>query len=171
MKSVYLAGPIAGLSYDESTDWRQEAIKYLASKGITCLDPMRSKEHLAGVARIEGSYEDEALSSQKGINTRDHWDVMRCDVVLANLEHAREYPDRPTIGTIMEIAWAWAYRKPLVLILKEDSIYEHPMVLECAGFRVGSLESGLNVVAGLLVTEALPERALVPPRASPRARS
>ena len=30
MKSVYLAGPIAGLSYDESTDWRQEAIKYLS---------------------------------------------------------------------------------------------------------------------------------------------
>ncbi len=82
---VYLAGPITGLTYDTATDWREMARGFLETYNITGISPMRAKEYLGAEKRIEGSYEDTALSSAKGITTRDRWDVSRSDVMLVNL--------------------------------------------------------------------------------------
>ena len=52
-KRVYLAGPIRGCSYDNATDWREYAIKELAKDGIIGVSPMRAKEFLRGIERLE----------------------------------------------------------------------------------------------------------------------
>jgi predicted small integral membrane protein len=49
--TVYLAGPIAGLSYKGATDWRDQAIASLAEAGIRGLSPMRAKEYLRGAEK------------------------------------------------------------------------------------------------------------------------
>ena len=54
---LYCAGPITGLSYDESTDWRA----YVASKlpeNIHAVSPMRGKTYLKAQKEIKASYED-----------------------------------------------------------------------------------------------------------------
>jgi len=51
MKTVYLAGPIAGCSYAGCTEWRGEAIRHLDEFGIKGLSPMRAKEYLKGAER------------------------------------------------------------------------------------------------------------------------
>lgn len=147
---VYLAGPITGLSYGESVDWRDEAMGLLrhGPRPLRGLSPMRAKSYLAGERRITGSYEDTALSSKKGITARDRWDVERCDVVLMNLLGAESV----SIGTMIEAGWADSYRKPVVLVIEENgNVNDHPILREIGGFHVGTLEAGVNIVRALLL--------------------
>src|SRR5688572_20386966 len=52
--TVYLAGPITGLSYGGATQWRDSVVDQLARRAphIRCLDPMRAKQHLSQMESI-----------------------------------------------------------------------------------------------------------------------
>jgi hypothetical protein len=77
---VYLAGPISGLNYAGATDWRNNAAARLEEHGIIGLSPMRAKDHLKDVERFGGhGYETHAISSQRGVFTRDRFDVRRAN--------------------------------------------------------------------------------------------
>lgn len=150
MKTVYLAGPIAGLSYGGATEWREKAIPWLAAHDIRALSPMRAKEHLAGFPTFtptcEGYGDISPLSGPRGIMTRDRFDATRCDVLLVNLIGA----SKVSMGTIMEIAWADLKRTPIVCAMEPGNIHEHAMVNEAIGFRCGTLDEALHLVAAIL---------------------
>lgn len=147
---VYLAGPITGLTYDEGNDWRAEAIEHLDWHGITAFSPLRAKEYLREYGALEGQYHDRhPLSSPKGITTRDRWDAMRCDVLLANFVGSQ----RVSIGTVMEIAWADSVRTPVVAALPPDDVHNHEMLKESIGFCLPTLEEALQVVVALVVSK------------------
>lgn len=147
MKTVYLAGPISGLSFDGATDWREEAIKYLKRFDIKGLSPLRGKEYLKKEKEIKDSYENTALSSSRGIYTRDRYDCMTCNVILVNLLGAK----RVSIGTVMEMAWTDSIKTPIVAIMeKEGNPHDHAMVKEAIGFRVETLKEGLDIVTTIL---------------------
>ena len=151
MKTIYLAGPITGLSYSGCTEWRASAIGELAKHGITGLSPMRGKEYLATLNEAmtaDGNRYQKfgTLSTNRGIMTRDHWDATRCDVLLVNLVGAKIV----SIGTVMEIAWAWDNGIPVVCAMEEGNIHEHGMVLEAIGFRVHTLEEAIQVAIAIL---------------------
>lgn len=151
MKSVYLAGPISGLSFGECTDWRNAAIKQLAEAGIEGLSPMRAKEYLAGLGEPLGPDGDKykilsPLSTNRGIMTRDRWDATRCDVLFANLLDAKTV----SVGTVMEIAWADLKRTPIVAVMEEGNKHDHGMIFEAIGFKVKTVQEGLNIVKAIL---------------------
>ncbi len=149
---IYLAGAITGLGWDSATDWRDQ-LRDLVPTHIQTLSPLRGKQYLEKRSSAEGvikdSYEEYPLSSARGINTRDHWDVMRCDAVFVNLLGTTKV----SIGTVMEIAWAFAYKKPLVLVMEQGNIHEHSMLKECTGFRVDTFEKGVEVLIALCSTD------------------
>ena len=156
MKQIYLAGPITGLSWGECTDWRTEFQKRMvgARETIKVLSPLRAKDYLSAEKIIGDSYEQtkiehplvSVLSSQKGITTRDRYDVMTCDVIVANLLGA----ERVSIGTVMEIAWADMLRKPIVLVMeKTGNLHDHAMVRESSGFRVETLDQAADIVRAI----------------------
>ena len=148
MKRVYLAGPITGLSFEGCTDWREYAIKDLSTAGITGLSPMRAKDYLQSESIVGDAYENTVLSSSRGIITRDRWDTTRCDVILVNFLGA----ERVSIGTIMELAWADLARIPSIVVMEpKQNEHEHSMVREATGFRVETLEEGLNVAKAILL--------------------
>jgi nucleoside 2-deoxyribosyltransferase len=140
---VYLAGPIAGQTYDQTVGWRAFVIQELKKHGIVGLSPLRNKTYLKELDTMPDTY-DHPLSTSRAIMTRDHFDCHRSDAVLAYLPEA----GKRSIGTVMECAWAYAYRKPLVVVMKDDGIYDHPMIREAAGYLV----SDLNVAVGILVS-------------------
>lgn len=144
---VYLAGPIADKTYDEATAWRRKAAQAL-SDVAHCLDPMRGKDSLRGGDRPLGCYYrgSHPLSTPSGITTRDRWDVSRADVVLMNLLGAESI----TIGTMIEVGWADAYRKPIVLVMEDGNAHDHPIVRSCSGFVVPTLDEGTAIVRSLL---------------------
>ena len=152
-KSVYLAGPITGLSYDGATDWRRSVIEDLRQVGIRGYSPMRAKEYLAHLDHISGSgreYEHlGVLSTSRGVMTRDRFDATRCDVLLVNFLGAKAV----SIGTVMEIAWADANRIPIVCAVDQapGHPHDHMMVNEAIGFKVHSLEEAVHIVKAILL--------------------
>jgi nucleoside 2-deoxyribosyltransferase len=152
---IYLAGAISGLTYSESEDWRDTAKQLLADYCLDGYSPLRKKDYLKGGAgvlsaddKIEGSYTVHPLSTSKGIVTRDYFDVSTSDAVLVNLLGA----ERVSIGTVMEIAFAWYHRIPLVLICEEDNIHwKHPFINEMVSYRVDTLQDGVDIVASILL--------------------
>ena len=145
---VYLAGPIAGLTYGEGQDWR-EAICKLFPDEIKGMSPLRAKsQRLARAGIINDSYEDCPLTSQAGITMRDRNDCMRADAVVFNMLGAKTV----SIGTCIEFGWADAFRRPTVLIMEPTgNLHDHPMVKQVSGFRCYSIEEAAQVVEAVLL--------------------
>lgn len=149
---VYLAGAIAGLQFDDATDWRHQATGFLREREIETLNPMRGKDALASRGRISTDFHDYAncgaFFTARGIMTRDFNDVRRCDALLVNLLGLK----KPSLGTVMELGWAYALQKPaIVAIEREGNPHDnHPMIHEAMRFRVESLEEAIDAVAIVL---------------------
>src|SRR3989344_844355 len=147
-KLLYLGGPIDGLSYDGCVGWREYAIRELKKDGITGLSPMRAKEFLKKHHVLVDGIEKHVLTTDKGITTRDLWDVSRCDAVLFNLLGAKKI----SVGTVTEYGGAGILHKPIITVMeKKGNVHEHPMIRELTWFRVETLEEGLDVVRDLFV--------------------
>ena len=146
-KFIYLAGPIFGVSYKEAVDWRDE-IKKMFLPGIVGISPMRLKEFLSKKRKIGHSYEDDDLSNARAIRTRDKMDVKICDMIVAFMP--REMNEkRPSTGTTMELGWADAFDKPIVLITDDPHLIKHPLTGQAAGFIVPDIVRAAEVVNGV----------------------
>ncbi len=152
--SVYLAGPITGLTYGEGADWRVKAKERFAADGIDAFSPLRMKQYLEmfGIleAKNQGTYNYSGahpLSEDKGIMTRDRNDVTHRDMVLANFLGA----ERISIGTCIEIGWADAARKPIVAVIEDDNPHHHAMLDEACGYQVYTLEEAIEIVEAVLL--------------------
>jgi nucleoside 2-deoxyribosyltransferase len=143
---VYLAGPIKGLSYGGATTWRDE-VRSILEPEIEVFSPMRAKSYLSGKSSVSASYDQYPLSTPRAITTRDRFDTTRCDLVLVNLMYA----ETVSIGTVMEVAWADAARRPVILVMEEGGIHDHPMVREVVGFRAGSVEGAAEMARAILL--------------------
>lgn len=146
---VYLAGPISGCSFAGCTEWREGVIKDLAQDGIIGVSPMRSKEYLSKLESISATGQEyahmSAMSTPKGVTTRDRFDTQRATVVLVNLIGAKTV----SIGTMIELGWADSVRVPVVLAMEPGNAHEHMMVESIAGFRLSTLEEAVSVVKAI----------------------
>jgi hypothetical protein len=157
-KSIYLAGPITGLNHANSVNWRRQFIDLMNGPGcspasvIECFSPMRGKDHLARHNIIEHSYPGDILSCQRAIMTRDRFDCTRCTLIVMNVLKASMADGcKPSLGTVMELAWADLARIPVIAIMdKEGSPYNHPMILEAIGFQVETIEQAVETAKFIL---------------------
>lgn len=143
---VYLAGPITGLTFDAATDWREKFAARVNSDKIECLSPLRGKEFLRDVGVLHNGTYDGTLASSKGITRRDYFDCTRSTVVFINLKDAK----RVSIGTVMEIAWAYQMQIPTVIVMEPGNIHHHVMIDESVTYTVDSLEEGEAILRFLL---------------------
>jgi nucleoside 2-deoxyribosyltransferase len=149
---AYLAGAIAGLQFDAATDWRVQARFALGERGVEALDPMRGKLALASRGKISTDFHDYencgAFFTAKGIMTRDFNDVKNCDALLVNLLGLT----KPSMGTVMELGWGYAFQKPTVVVMEKSGNPHdnHPMLAEAIRFRVETMEEAIDAVALVL---------------------
>lgn len=168
---VYLAGAISGLKYGEADDWRKYATNELAKgpfreavlgrhseeilypayyehSGIHAYSPMRNNGFLVP---MEGMPDTTAsLSKIEAILTRDHWDCKTADLILVNLLEARE---KVSIGTVMEIAWAHAYRIPVVLVMDKNNVHNHGLLIQTVGWVKETLDEGIQTAKAILLPD------------------
>lgn len=97
MKTLYLCGPINGCTDAEAKDWREFVKSKWAGETI---DPMR---------RDYRGVEDQNVDQ---IVELDKIDVMNSDVILVNY-------DKPSVGTSMEVLYAFERGKLVVVVAKE----------------------------------------------------
>lgn len=96
---IYLCGPINGCTDEECKDWRE----FVKSRwnGKT-LDPMRR------------DYRGKEAESVNEIVEFDKIDVVNSDVILVNY-------DKPSVGTSMEVLYAFERGKLVVVVAKEGT--------------------------------------------------
>ncbi|MFF4478700.1 nucleoside 2-deoxyribosyltransferase [Streptomyces sp. NPDC001520] len=92
---MYLAGPIQGRTDSEAKDWRNVARVLLRGN---VLDPM--------VRDYRGCEGENVRAIVEG----DKADIRTCGAVLAYCPH-------PSVGTSMEIHYAWTLRIPVVSVV------------------------------------------------------
>lgn len=100
MKTIYLCGPINGCTDAEANDWRTLV------KGLwpgDTLDPMRR------------DYRGREAECYRDIVGLDKIDVAASDIILVNY-------DRPSVGTAMEILFAWQIGKPVIVVCRTDAV-------------------------------------------------
>lgn len=144
---IYLAGPISGLTFDASEVWRND-FKSLIDPRISCYSPLRGKYYLKDRGPLEGAYDENPLSTSKGLTRRDRNDCMNADLVVFYLAGAT----RISIGTMIEFGWADAARVPTVVIMEPGNVHEHPMVQELTSFRVSTVEDAVKIAEIVLLT-------------------
>jgi hypothetical protein len=73
-------------------------------------------------------------------------------VVLVNFLGA----EKVSIGTVMEMAWADLSRTPIIVVMApEGDLHDHSMLREVTGFRVATLEEGLEVAKAILLPKEI----------------
>lgn len=146
-KCVYLAGPITGLTYGECTNWREFVAKQLDSEEVETATPLRGKEFLKDKGAIHSGSYDDLIISAKGITRRDMFDTLRSTAVFVNLLGSKI----ASIGTCMEIAWAYQAQIPTVVVMEQDNIHcKHVMVNESCTYIAPTLEDGIALMKYLL---------------------
>lgn len=93
----YLCGPINGCTDSEAKDWR-EAVKAIFPESI---DPMKR------------DYRGRETEDYREIVDLDKRDIRNADVVLVNY-------DKPSVGTSMEIMYAWERGIPIIVWIRTD---------------------------------------------------
>lgn len=148
MYKIYLAGPITGWSYDQCTNWREYVAQEI-SEEIQCISPMRGKDELKGSVLIHEEYKDHPMCSASAITNRDRFDLSRSNAVLM---HLPEPPNgKISIGTMIELGWADAQRIPVVVVMKENSAYNHPMLTNIASIIVPDLDMGIAAIESIIL--------------------
>lgn len=169
--TVYLSGPITGLTYGEARyGWRQEVVDRLAP-GIVGLSPMRHEGHLAELKQPLEATSDQAghfFSGSKIIVEKDKLDIERSDIMLVNVLGATQ---RVSIGTAVEIGIAMILGKKIILVIEDpgtaeigayfdeygnkwpikgDNIHDHPFITVPASLRLNNLDDAIYAINSLL---------------------
>ena len=140
-RQVYLAGPIT--EDPETHRWRKQAAKLLGDK-FFCDDPCASKFDREMLKEGEKIYERAVSHQAEVLLPKSFQSVENCDIVLVNF--AIEPKDRPVIGTIMEVAWAWILHKVIIAIDGQKYYTEHPMIKGTVTAWAESLEEAVAII-------------------------
>ena len=145
--TVYLSGPISGLTYNKARfGWRADFLDEM-DDGITVLSPMRHEGHLAEIkGPLDKMYPDNLFSRPKMIVAKDFLDISMSDILVAYLQGA----EKVSIGTMVELGYAKALGKTIVVIMEANSVHDHPFVTEVADTVVDNLSEAIVIVNSLL---------------------
>jgi hypothetical protein len=142
---VYLAGPIAGLTYEDANKWREEFQQDLP-EFIHCLSPTRFKNFAAGRIGTQ-PYNIHPLSTDKGLTRRDLFDVERSSAIIVNFLDT----ERVSIGTCIEIgAKGVLDGRLMIMIMEKDNCHDHPMIREIADYVVTSVKEAKELLVAIL---------------------
>ncbi len=143
MITIYLAGAIDGLTYQEATSWRNKATIFLRGCGCQVLDPMRPKDELVHLPTIRGG---EGYTSEEIVH-RDLWDVRRADIILAEMTDL----SRPYRGTISELTAARLEGKIVILWTDPEFVKSNPWAHWWATRAFAELDDCLRYIGDYLL--------------------
>ncbi len=132
-KSVYLAGPMEGCSYDEAANWREEAATKLAEYGIDARNPM-IRDFRDAFANGDGIDPDEVVIPDK-------MDILQSDAILV-------WYSQKSTGTAMEMLYAYYWHIPIVVVeIKKPA---NPWIDYHADYVCENLEDAVGIIRQIL---------------------
>lgn len=151
---VYLAGPIAGLDKDAANNWRDDVSKQLfdiSDGSIVGVSPLRCEP-----PNLDGLYDDQLsieartdwFATSRCINAKNWLDTVKCDAILAYFPKSL-CENRPSYGTIIEMGWAIALRKPLFVCSDDQYLVKHPLIDQNASYVGEDLNDTTSAIVDL----------------------
>lgn len=142
-KRIYLAGNI---SSDPATyKWRDKATKLLEEE-YTVLNPANNKFN-RGLLK---AYKENPEEFKKGaidkriLVVKDYQLVAGSDIILVNMQIIT--PEKPVIGTLFELAWAWYLKIPVIAIIADNWFCQHPFTVASFSATADSLEEAVHLI-------------------------
>lgn len=141
------------MTHGEANDWRGYVDRELRERTggmVRGISPLRC-EPIMG-ERYTAEYSDPRFGSSRAIGSKNLFDTVNCDMVLAYLPKPAERLDtwHQSYGTIAELAWARGKDKPSILVTNDPDISGHPVLNFCANWNLDTLEQGIDVAVGIL---------------------
>jgi len=144
-KYIYLAGNIS--NDPETYKWREDATKLLESE-YNILNPAANKFNKNLIKYNKKDLEEfkkDAINKSKNILiVKDFQLVNKADIILVNLQLLT--PDKPLIGTIYELAWAWCLKKPVIAIIADNWWCKHPFPASTFSATAETLEEACTII-------------------------
>lgn len=142
--TVYLAGPIGGLSWDEAHGWREAAPKLIAPCKV--ISPMRDMDGVSLRTSCfttdgrEQAVEMDRIPFHK-LFQRDYMDAHTCDAMLINMIGSKTR----SVGTICEIAWGYRRAIPMFMAMEpEGNPNDNPFIAPMIARRFPTLADAIN---------------------------
>lgn len=144
MKTIYLALPISGRSYDDVvrdiTTTKRKLIAY-----YRVIHPMTGKEAMRNEIQFKAQGYTTPVSSNHAIYERDRWMVGTADIVLFNFLSAGHV----SIGSMFELAWAAELGKLTIVVMQPTNIHQHAFVLEAADVVFDNMDDAVAMLSKL----------------------
>lgn len=138
---IYTVGPISGFSADQVYDYFERVKEQLTEYGYIVFSPLAGKAQLRTELQFRShGYDNIPIATNHAIFGRDRWMVKQSDVIYANFIGCG---DRVSIGSMMELAWAFDNDKHVVIAMEPDNIHRHAFVLEAADIIYESHEKAI----------------------------
>lgn len=148
---AYLSGPITA---DIATfKWREDFERLVEERNlrIAVINPCRSKFDQIIYSKMKAgepiNFLEEAAKIPTGVLKRkDRQQVMISSLIVVNL--AIQDKQKPTVGTIYELAWADEKHLPVIAIVDEKNpgLANHPFIKDSISERVKSVEEAVNLI-------------------------
>jgi len=148
--TIYLAGPISGLSYEAVVDRYKTYVPALRDIGFNVIFPMTAKGYLRNEIKFKAHGDANPVSTNGAIVGRDEWMVHQCDILVADLAAATE---RVSIGTVCEISWAHLLHKHILVTMTEENFHHHAFILEQAHIILPSMSEILEYLTEVQLAE------------------
>jgi hypothetical protein len=146
---VYLAGAITDAQASGKGDWRSYCRGKLAPE-IDVLSPLRQRsEVIDETANLSCDERLRLMQHGRSIAARDRLDVMRCSLLIVNLLGTTNV----SIGSVGEIFWADAYRKPVIMVRDQKNVHTHAMLDALVAWIYEDLDEAVQTARTLLITE------------------
>ena len=134
MKTIYLAGPISGCTYNEATEWRRYCIDNLKDK-YKVISPIDVRHNYFGKDKLTFT----SAELNETADTIFHKDIMYVEVADIILL----YIDKPSYGTGFELGYAYSLGKQIVTVIGEG-IEGHPFVEVPSSITFGELKPAVK---------------------------
>jgi len=140
---IYLAGYISGAVIKECSEWRKR-LRIVYDNWID-KEGQKRRYPICWIDPLNG--EDFAEISPDGLKGvlpphaivhKDYRSIEICDIVVVNMDTFGQ--QRPLIGTICELAWAWNKNKPIIMITDDPVYMTHPFLEYFASWVVPSVD-------------------------------
>lgn len=125
--TIYLGGPMSGLTWRDALEWRRTVEDKLHSQW-RLISPVKQQvgQDLDEIITVQSQDDNKLLlhHTATGVTSQDEFYIDQSDWLLCYFLNAQ----RVSIGTIWEIGYAWGKGKKILSVVEKGSIHDHPFV-------------------------------------------
>jgi nucleoside 2-deoxyribosyltransferase len=150
--TLYLAGPMSGLTWRQALEWRKQATDVLHTQW-RIINPVRHQvptERLDEIIPCSTQHNNKHVAlhlTATGIASQDEFYIDQSDWIFCNFLDAV----KPTFGSVWELGYAWGRRKHILSVIEPGSMHDHPFIRRRSHVFTPSLEDAIQYFVTIAV--------------------